>query len=466
MVKVEIDASKVVGKMKPMHAVNNGPLIGKKTQKRDNFRSFQQARIPYSRNHDASFCASYGGEHIVDVHAIFPNFDNDPYDPASYDFTLTDIFLKNILDAGTKIFYRLGSKIEHCIKKYGTLVPKDFKKWAIICEHIIKHYNCGWADGHHWNIEYWEIWNEPNLDRDDSENKRNWSGTAQEFYEFYDIASRHLKAAFPELKIGGIGSALTGYTYEWLQNFFKYLTRDGTEPAPMDFFSWHIYHVEPWQMTEHAQKMRDLLDEYGYTEAESVLDEWNYVESWGDGFTESIKVIIGHKGAAYTLATMCDAQNGTVDLLMYYDARPTIYNGLFDFYTLEKLPGYYPFYSFASLYEKHNQVEATSDDKMVYTLAATEGDTTSAVVCYYTNERGTEKKTISLDMKNMSDKKLYYILVDENNTFTEIFPEGNEIELLPNSFVFITQDDMREYLDNNTPDSSYVPGEKNMYENI
>ena len=73
MVKVEIDASKVVGTMKPMHAVNNGPLIGKKTQKRDNFRSFRQARIPYSRNHDASFCAGYGGEHIVDVHAIFPN---------------------------------------------------------------------------------------------------------------------------------------------------------------------------------------------------------------------------------------------------------------------------------------------------------------------------------------------------------------------------------------------------------
>ena len=31
---------------------------------------------------------------------------------------------------------------------------------------------------------------------------------------------------------------------------------------------------------------------------ETILDEWNYVESWGDGFTESIKVIIGHKGAS------------------------------------------------------------------------------------------------------------------------------------------------------------------------
>ena len=42
--------------------------------------------------------------------------------------------------AGTKVFYRLGHRIEHEVKKYGTLPPKDFKKWAVICEHIIRHY--------------------------------------------------------------------------------------------------------------------------------------------------------------------------------------------------------------------------------------------------------------------------------------------------------------------------------------
>ena len=46
MVNVEIDFGKVVGKIKLMHAVNNGPIKGKKTQKRDNFRAFQEARIP------------------------------------------------------------------------------------------------------------------------------------------------------------------------------------------------------------------------------------------------------------------------------------------------------------------------------------------------------------------------------------------------------------------------------------
>ena len=39
-------------------------------------------------------------------------------------------------------------------------------------------------------------------------------------------------------------------------------------------------------------------------------------------------------------------------------------------------------------------------------------------------------------------------------------------KLLPNSFVFITQDDMREYLDNNSPNSSYVTKNKDVLENI
>ena len=155
---ITVDISKSCGKMKPMHSVNNGPVYKfAEDQRITNIDAYRDAGIPYARNHDAAFNATYGGEHIVDVHAIFPDFDKDPYDENSYDFVLTDEYLKIIDFAGTKIFYRLGSKIEHQKKKYGTLPPKDFYKWAVICEHIIRHYNYGWADGFHYNIEYWEI---------------------------------------------------------------------------------------------------------------------------------------------------------------------------------------------------------------------------------------------------------------------------------------------------------------------
>ena len=199
MIKVEFD--KKIGKVKPMHAVNNGPDYRMGADETySNINLFRAAGIPYVRNHDASYYATYGGEHTVDVHAIFPDFSKDPYDEASYDFPITDEYTKSIVYGGSKVFYRLGSKIEHNIKKYGTLPPKDFNKWAVICEHIIRHYTEGWANGFNFDIEYWEIWNEPDLDPDDSNNKRTWGGTAAQFYELYKITAKHLKEKISAFK--------------------------------------------------------------------------------------------------------------------------------------------------------------------------------------------------------------------------------------------------------------------------
>lgn len=180
METIKVDFSKTTGTVKPMNAVNNGPVYKFTIDQRiTNIDAFREAAIPYARTHDASIYYSYGGEHTVDVHAIFPDFDKDPTDPSSYDFTLTDEYLKVMIYAGVKPFYRLGSKIEHWPKKYGTLPPKDFHKWAVICEHIIRHYTEGWANGFKYDIEYWEIWNEPDGAPDDADivDKKCWGGT-------------------------------------------------------------------------------------------------------------------------------------------------------------------------------------------------------------------------------------------------------------------------------------------------
>ena len=153
--KLYVNYNNAAGKIKPMNAVNNGPVY-KRTggQNSGNLDTYTAANIPFARTHDASFCSSYGGEHTVDVHLIFRDFDADPYDPESYDFHLTDEYMDTIKLAGTEPFYRLGSKIEHESKKYGTLPPRDFKKWAVICEHIIAHINEGWADGTNLGVRY------------------------------------------------------------------------------------------------------------------------------------------------------------------------------------------------------------------------------------------------------------------------------------------------------------------------
>lgn len=413
---ININYAKEIGNVKVMHAVNNGPVVAGKDQTRGNEHSYKAARIPYARVHDAAFYSGYGGEHTVDVHAIFPNFDADVNDPASYDFACTDHYMKQIIEYGAEPFYRLGSKIEHGVKKYGTIMPKDFQKWAEICEHIIRHYNEGWANGFHHNIKYWEIWNEPDLDPDDSTNKRCWSGTEAEFAKMYIIASKHLKSCFPDLKIGGPASA---GDESWMERFLQRLVEEGD--VPLDFLSWHWYWTEPSDVSIKSTRIRKLMEKYGYGKAESIMNEWNYVRCWSKEFVYSIKQIIGMKGAAFTAAVMSALQNNPdVDMLMYYDARPTAFNGLWDMYTYEELKGYYPFYIFANLYELGTQVENVSDDENLYVVAAKNGEKVAAMVTYYAENDNENSKIveINVDGYDMSNAKFY--LVDESHKFTPI----------------------------------------------
>ena len=404
MATILLDPQKGIGKIKPMHCVNNGPVKARGDQVRGHFAAYKAAKIPYMRNHDASFCAAYGGEHTVDVHLIFPDFSRDESDPAAYDFQLTDEYLANTLSAGTKIFYRLGAKIEHETKKYGTPPPPDFDKWARVCEHIIRHYNEGWNRGFTWNIEYWEIWNEPDggADETDPVMKKTWGGTREAFFRLFEITAKHLKSCFPQLKIGG--PATCGSPNDWVRAFFDYLQ---ARAVPLDFFSWHNYATTPQGVCYDSAATRALMDSHGYARAESICNEWNYVINWDTRFIESIETIISLKGAAFTAASMLLAQNRPIDMLMYYDARPCPFNGLFDFYTLRPLKGYYPFHMFSQLYKRGTQVEAQSDDADVYAVAARDENGLTLMAANYNNDAPSAK---TLTVRGLSPAARAYIL--------------------------------------------------------
>lgn len=414
MRKITVDLGKNMGKMRPMHAVNNGPVYKFKEDMRiSNMDHFRAAGIPYARNHDAAHFNTYGGEHTVDVHAIFPNFDADPYDENSYDFVCTDEYLKVIDFADCETFYRLGSKIEHWPKKYGTLPPKDFKKWAIICEHIIKHYNYGWANGFNYGLKYWEIWNEPDLDGDDAENKRNWGGTKLQFFDLFEVAAKHLKGCFPELKIGG--PALGGQ-WAWGEEFLREMKK---RDVPLDFLSWHCYTCEVSKFKMFVSHWRNALDNAGYTEAESILNEWNYVGGWtAEKWIESIRTMNNIKGAAFVAGAMEECQNLGLDMLMYYDARPTAMNGMFNTdLVCDVQKPYYPFYMFNQLYMLKNQVEATSLSENLYGCAASDGTNSAIMLTYYNNE-DTSSDDIEIEVINPNNEngaELEFYLLDEDN---------------------------------------------------
>ncbi len=431
--KVSIDFNKITGVMKPMHGVNNGPVSGPKGhQVRSNFDDFKAACIPYARTHDSSMWDGYGGEHTVDVHAIFPDFTKNPYDPLSYDFFYTDMYLQSIIDAGTQVFFRLGSKIEHGEKRYGTIPPADFRKWAVICEHIIRHYNEGWGDGFHHNIIYWEIWNEP-------DGAPNWTGTPQQFYELFEITATHLKACFPNLKIGGPALSWFNPENDWIENFFKYITRDGKH-VPMDFFTWHIYPRQLLWVQQCSDQAREMLNRYGYTETENILSEYNYLVNWTDRFVDTIKYIIGVRGAAFNAAIMCLGQKSTMDMMLYYDARPCAFNGMFDFYSYEPLKGYYPFKMFAQLYALQNEVESSTDDEDIYVAAAKNEIDCGAMIAYFRTEEEGPEKHIVIDMNGLQGNATVYMLNASLNCEaidTQVIDNRIELDIKPDTVVFI-----------------------------
>lgn len=362
---VGIDPAAVVGPIKPMNAGNNGPLD-------TNMDSYRELRIPYARTHDTALGTEYGG-HCIDISEVFPDFSANVNSSKSYDFTNSDVVLLDMLKAGTKPFYRLGQSIEHQTKKYGIYPPKNYKKWAKICEHIIRHYNEGWANGYHMDIEYWEIWNEPDLDDPDDRWKtdpRTWGGTQHQFYDLYVAAAKHLKKCFPGLKIGGPAFA---NPRKYGPPFLDYVKEKG---APLDFFSHHMYHRKPARITEDVRIIRDMLDQRGFTNTESILNEWNYNRSWSEApFHYSRRMRPTVKAAAFIAAVMCECQKAPLDMLMYYDLRPnTSWCGPWAPFIYDIRPPYWALYYWAELTECSTQVESSCSTDNIYTCAAKSED--------------------------------------------------------------------------------------------
>lgn len=444
--KIAIDPAKELGPIRIMNAVNNGPIKGYSDQTVFNFDTYKALKIPYARVHDASLCYAYGAEHTVDIHAVFPDFDKDENDPANYDFTLTDNYLATMREAGTEPYYRLGASIEHWIKKYHVNPPKDFAKWARICEHVVRHYNEGWANGYKWNIKYWEIWNEADncANTPDGRPSPTWTGTKEQFLELYKVASLHLRKCFGEtIKIGGPAFC---WAEAWKEDFLPFCAR---EKLPLDFYSYHSYRADPEEIGEWTRKARKMLDENGFIKAETHLNEWNYVAGWSDEWVYSLDVMSGSrvlKGAAFIAATMSICQDGPLDMLMYYDARVHAgMNAIFKGSSLAPNLGYWPFIAWRNLRDLGTQVSATvADAERLYVTAAKNGrgDLGLLATRYTDNDRDIVVRTVEIALpQGYSWDQARFHLTGEHYVNSEIYPliiDGKaQVRMDPNSFLYV-----------------------------
>lgn len=383
--KITADFSRTTGKVKPMHGVGQPPFLGADFSL---FHYLTDAGIPYSRLHDVG--GWLGGDLYVDIPNLFRDFDADENDPASYDFAFTDRLLCALCDAGVEPFFRLGVTIENSwkLKSYRVYPPKDFHKWARICEHIVRHYNEGWADGYHMGITYWEIWNEPDDCMVTGESPM-WQGTKEQYFELYEIAANHLKRCFGDIvRVGGYASCgfyamdcdpncdgglirqenadhwrqRTEFFIQFMHEFFQWICSD-EHRAPLDFFSWHTY-MDVHTAVKQAAYVRKVMNHYGLEKVPDLLDEWNTCHSISGRPTAF--------AAANALAFMLAMQRQSVSEMNYYDARlgASIYGGLFNPSSWEPYLTYYSFLSFNTAYQLGGEVETHADSKDIFTLGA------------------------------------------------------------------------------------------------
>lgn len=412
---MRMDFGRVTGRIKPMHAVNNPPFAGGANFK--NFHYLKDAGIPYVRLHDTG--GVYGGHVFVDIPNLFRNFDADENDPASYDFAFTDALMKEICEQGSKPYFRLGVTIEnyHYIKAYNIYPPADFDKWARICEHVIAHYNEGWADGYHMGIEYWEIWNEPDNQPDIADNPM-WKAPFSEYVRLYEVAAKHLKACYPHLKIGGYASCgfyaifpgefsniaassrRTDYFIECLDEFLAHLQKNN---LPLDYFSWHSYSAVD-KNAAYARYIRKKLDDYGFKDAETHLNEWNPGTQYRGTLTD----------AANVAENFLVLQNEPVDMLMYYSGQTSAstYNGLFESGTARPYKVFYVFCAFNELYKMGEQVAVNGMPEGVSCVAARDG----AGCAFMLVNRGAGT-AISLDLVGTDAKEFEISRINESESF-------------------------------------------------
>lgn len=389
---LSVDCSKVVGEIRPLNGVNSGPIGAGGLVDLSEYH--RQAGFPLTRLHDCH----WPNPDVVDIHVVFPDFRADPERAESYDFARTDEYVRAVLDAGSKVVYRLGESIEHTSTKLHVNPPPDPTKWAAICVGIIRHYNQGWAGGFRHDIRYWEIWNEP-------ENRpAMWTGDDEDYFRLYEVTAKAIKAHFPELKVGGPALGDTGRIvdgrFQPSPFLLKFLGRCRERSLPLDFFSWHLYTDDPAECMIRSRGIRAVLDEHGFTRTESHLNEWNDLpgNDWtpmlrqGQGVARErfYEQINGLPGAAFSACVLVNLQDCPVDAANYYSADDQGF-GLF---SPNGVPhkAFYTFKAFRLLRDTPRRLRVTGGEagSLVVCAGTDAGD--SVVQVLVANYRSPEKR--------------------------------------------------------------------------
>ncbi len=431
-----IDCSRTIGTIKGLHGVNLGPLCYRGTIDLSSYH--KELKVPYTRLHDVVWINA----DAVDISTIFRDFRDDPENAENYDFKTTDDYIQAIVNVGSKIVYRLGESIEHTPRKYRVHPPQDYEKWAKICLGIIRHYNQGWANGFHHNIQYWEIWNEPDV------KPSMWTGTDNQYFELYKVTAQLIKKQFPDLKVGGpaVGNPVVfeGGSSKPSDFAYKFLDYCKENKVPLDFFSWHCYTDNPSVIVRKAKAVRSILNEYGFQSTESHLNEWNYLPNndWrpmlknGQGIMREkwYEKMGGTAGSSFLVSVLSLLQDSQVDVANFYTGEIQGF-GLFNYYGAPK-KNYYGMKAFSLMLGTPTRIQATLPIPQSTILAGVNENRDRVNVLIALNSKTKQQLKIQINnifWNQQTDCNILAVNSDKN-----LEPISNTLLQPPNNLIKIT----------------------------
>ena len=359
MSTVAVNFEATLGKIGMLHGMNNGPLM----HQGDFGEEYDEIGVPFVRFHETHSPSTK----CIEVPFIFRDFDADENDPANYFFGVTDQVIKAAVDHGITVMYRLGMGTEASRPQIFCVPPKDHDKWARICLNIVRHYNDGWANGFHYGIEYWEIWNEPDL-------KQYWSDTPESYVDLYDKTARAIKGFDPSLKVGAfsVAGVVTNGGGEFGRVFFEHVTKHN---VPLDFFSWHFYSEFFDKIELKSRTSRDIIRRWGYEgKIENINSEWHGVGLHGESQKWDLSDTKRICSAVCNVGAMIIMHRYGVTKAAYYDPenRGSLC-GVWDIH-MNKQKQFYGFKAFGELYRLGTECESSVDESGIEVLAARNGE--------------------------------------------------------------------------------------------
>lgn len=415
MAEIQVNVSVSRGSIKPVNGICNAP------QKRT-LKYWKQAELPFTRLHDSFL----GTNRAVDISAVFPDFHADEQDPANYSFDVTDRYIAAVLESGAQIVYRLGETLfDSAVADRLMQPPEDFEKWGRICVQIIRHYNEGWANGFHYGIRYWEIWNEPdsNLGAGDGFLKGTFIAHESEFFRFYCTASSIIKRECPGVLVGGYAPCAVDDPgrYELFQHFLEYLD---THAHAMDFFTFHAYADSAEKLRRRLKNIDTALSAHGKGDLPLIVTEVGYFWEncmWAElGRTDNDEVIdeMMHdmrsaRAAAFYATAISIFQNSKVYIANFYRTDyMTMWENLFDEIGVPRKP-YYALRMFAPLRRDGRALACDCSADGVTCVAAGDEDRALVYIAQYTGIA----RRYSFRAEGLNGTyTVSRIVTDENNT--------------------------------------------------